>query len=372
MDSDDLEIKLKIAKQRTIQYSIIGIFALAALFMFFYFTSVHNVPSSTHANATAVQATQASNSSYSYFSLSAPFGHTLYRIDSPLNSTQLNIINHAPQSYFDTAAEMILNGSLQIPLFVVKNNTPVELYEGSVSPLDAPSIVQLNKSEVSKYMGNKAAFIYLGSITCVFCGDSRLAMELALSRFGSFKDLYYGYSSFGDADLPTFYFAPEPYNSSGLDDVTNYYNGSINLVTIEDINPITGGFDLNPLTTITSNVFSSKNEEASNAMTLINSLLSNSTTQFSGTPYVIAGDYLFKGVPGINFGVDGTTPNNIQGTYIQDLRHSQILQMIANPNTQLAWGYYAIADIYIAALCKSMGNSAPACTPQMQSLEQYV
>src|SRR5271155_5386321 len=41
-----------------------------------------------------------------------PFGQRLTDINVPLNSTQLAVINDEPNSYFDTAARMYLNGSL--------------------------------------------------------------------------------------------------------------------------------------------------------------------------------------------------------------------------------------------------------------------
>ncbi len=108
-------------------------------------------------------------------------------------------------------------------------------------------------------------------------------------------------------------------------------------------------------------------------MDLIINLTSNRTTAFAGTPYVIAGDYLFEGSDGINIGLNGTTANGQPiGTYLQDLTHEDILKLIAHPNTQFAWGYYAMADLYIAAICKSVNNTLPACSPQIQALEKYI
>jgi hypothetical protein len=55
----------------------------------------------------------------------------------------------------------------------------------------------------------KPSVIYIGAISCVWCGENRWAMAMALSRFGSFNSLYIGYSSIHDGDVPTLYWKPQ-------------------------------------------------------------------------------------------------------------------------------------------------------------------
>ena len=87
-----------------------------------------------------------------------PFGERLTGINEPLNSTQLAMINDEPQSYYDTAAKMWLNGSLSS---LVGQNL-------AYSPLLT--------------VNGKPTIIYLGAISCVYCAENRWAMALALSR----------------------------------------------------------------------------------------------------------------------------------------------------------------------------------------------
>ncbi|MDE1768907.1 MAG: DUF929 family protein, partial [Candidatus Micrarchaeota archaeon] len=177
------------------------------------------IENSTHSTTTVNQAGPGSN---------------LAGINQPLNATQLSNINNASSAYFEQAALMLLNGSIKNQIsdsapYVIKPVTPF------------------------KY-GNKTTVVYLGSITCIFCGENRWAMALALSRFGNFTSLYTGYSSLGDGDVPTIYWLPDTVNSSN-DVLGNHYaSNQVDFVAIEDTNPISGGFQLNSLSTIQANI----------------------------------------------------------------------------------------------------------------------
>ena len=107
-----------------------------------------------------------------------PFGQRLTDINVPLNSTQLAVINDEPNSYFDTAARMWLNGSL----------TSLVGQEIAGAPLLT--------------VNGKPAVIYLGAISCPYCAENRWAMALALSRFGTFQSLFFGYRLFGRRGRP--------------------------------------------------------------------------------------------------------------------------------------------------------------------------
>ncbi len=286
----------------------------------------------------------ASNSSSTNNQSNSTFGHTLAGIDTPLNSTALSVINSAPNAFFETAGAMYLNGSIANPVF----------------PQDANMVHPFS-------VNGKPAVVYLGSITCIFCGENRWAMALALSRFGSFSRLYNGYSSFGDSDVPTLYWTAVDYNKSGTA-IGNYYTSNIiSFISIEDLNPITGGFALNPMPVIVSNVRKYQNQTYTNAIGYILNLSSNKTTAFQGTPYTIWGNYQFSGADAAVFGNSTPSGNSVALTY---MTHAQVLSQLAAPNDQFAFSEYAAADLYVAAICKSINNTAKVCTlPSIISME---
>ncbi|MEM3781356.1 MAG: DUF929 family protein [Candidatus Micrarchaeaceae archaeon] len=275
-----------------------------------------------------------------------PFGSRLTNINSPLNASELAVINNAPNSYFEIAGEMLLNGSIKNEVGASHNKVPMFIVNG------------------------KPSVIYLGSITCIFCGENRWAMALALSRFGNFSALYKGYSSFGDGDLPTLYWAPASYNSSGKDDLGNFYSSKyINFISIDDENPITAGFALNPIQVIQSNVNATGNTAYIDALSyIINDLGKNASTAFSGTPYTIWGEYQVGGADAIDFG--NSTPSSSSNLPLASMTHAQVLAQFANFNDQFAYTEYAAADLYVAMVCSSINNAAPVCSlPAIGKLE---
>ena len=220
-------------------------------------------------------------------------------------------------------------------------------------------------TKVSSFLLNgKPSVIYLGSITCIFCGENRWAMALALSRFGNFSNLFKGYSALGDSDVPTLYWSPAHYNSSTVD-LGSFYNSKyINFIAIEDTAPISGGFSLQPLQTIQSEVNASGNLAYSDAYQYIMQL-----NNFQGTPYTIWGNYNIGGADAVDFGNQAPTSTNpkLDLTY---MTHNDILGQLAAPNDQFAWSEYAAADLYIAMTCASLNNTAPICSlPAIKGIE---
>ncbi|MEM3212295.1 MAG: DUF929 family protein [Candidatus Micrarchaeaceae archaeon] len=275
-----------------------------------------------------------------------PFGERLTNINSPFNVSELAAINNAPNSYFETAGEMLLNGSIKNEVGTSHNKVPMFIVNG------------------------KPSVIYLGSITCIFCGENRWAMALALSRFGNFSALYEGYSSFGDGDLPTIYWAPARYNSSGTDDLGNFYSSKyINFISIDDENPITAGFALNPISVMQSNINATGNKAYIDAFSyIINDLGRNASTAFSGTPYTVWGAYQVGGADAVDFG--NSTPTSSSNLPLTHMTHAQVLAQLANPNDQFAYTEYAAADLYVAMVCSSINNTAPVCSlPIISKLE---
>lgn len=266
------------------------------------------------------------------------FGQRLTNINAPLNASELGGINNAPDSYFETAGKMFMNNSLQNRVGVTPSKLPPFILNG------------------------KPVVIYLGSTTCIFCGENRWAMMLALSRFGNFSQLFKGYSALQDGDLPTPYWAPNPLYSSATV-FGSYYSGKyISFLSIEDANPIKAGFNLNPLSVILQRANKTGNTAYFGAMQYI-----ISTSQFSGTPFTIWGSYAVGGADAIIF---GNTPPTSSTLELQSWTHEQVLSMLAHPNTQFAWSEYAAADFYVAMVCKSINNAAPVCSlPSIQKIE---
>lgn len=267
------------------------------------------------------------------------FGNRLTNINVPLSTSELSVINNAPDSYYETAAQMLLNGSL--------TNTV------GTSPKRLPLFI----------VNGKPTVIYLGSITCIFCGENRWAMAMALSRFGSFMQLFNGYSALGDGDMPSLYWAPAHYNKSSTMLGSFYSSNYINFIAIEDANPISGGFNLNPLSTIQQRINQTNNSAYMSAMDYI-----LSTNDFSGTPYTVWGAYEVGGADAVifanNTNTDGTTP-------LQQMTHQDVLNQLSNFNDQFAWSEYAAADLYVALICKTLNNTPSACgaIPSIQAVE---
>ncbi|MGC8729794.1 MAG: DUF929 family protein [Candidatus Micrarchaeia archaeon] len=271
-----------------------------------------------------------------------PFGHRLTNINQPFNSSELSIINNAPDSYFEKAGEMLLNGTLKNPV-------------GSM-PLNGTLFI----------VNGKPTVIYFGSITCTYCSENKWSMALALSRFGNFSELFKGYSSFGDADLPTLYFAPSHYSESA-EDLGNFYNSKyINFISIEDTNNITSGFNLNPLQLVQQRINATGNLAYKDAFSLL--MASN---DFSGTPFTLWGKYFVNGADAVAFG--NSTPTN-RTIPLEYMTHADVLNQIAAGSSQFSMTEYAGADFYIALLCKSINNTAPACTgiPVISKLESAI
>jgi hypothetical protein len=263
-----------------------------------------------------------------------PFGARLTDINLPLNSTQLGMINDEPQSYFDTAARMWLNGSL----------TSLVGQSIAYSPLLT--------------VNGKPAVVYLGAISCVYCGENRWAMALALSRFGHFQNLFFGYSSLGDQDVPTLYWAPAEYNASSAVEFGNFYQGDyVTFLSIEYSSPIRGGFQMQNLSYFQQQAAATGNVVYEKATDLIVGL-----NNFGGTPYTIWSNYAVLGADATDFGEATSTTSTTSSTTstapllpITSMTHDQILQSFAHPTTQFAWTEYAAADYYVALVCASIG-----------------
>jgi hypothetical protein len=288
-----------------------------------------------------------------------PLGNTISGINNPLSQSQLATINNVPNSYFEDAGAMMLN--VTIPGEGLSNG----IYYGTNfqivfnKPTQFPQLTYNGKPSV----------VYIGAISCLWCGENRWAMAMALSRFGTFNNLYIGYSSIHDQDLPTLYWKPQQIHVGGSANFGNDYSSSyVNFFSAEYDSNISAGFEFpassNPISYFTANA---PNASYSQAMDFM-----NATNSFSGTPFTLWGTVINKGASSVVFGIPQNSSvaasSAIPLTY---MTHQQIFNQLQSFNTTFAYEEYAAADVYIAELCPSINNSAPVCSlPAIAAFEK--
>jgi hypothetical protein len=254
---------------------------------------------------------------------------TLAGIDQPFNSTELASINGEPLSYYEYAGQLLLNGSIanEVPL----SNSIYSQYNALI-------------------INGKPSVVYVGAISCVFCGENRWAMALALATFGNFTQLFQGYSAIGDSDVPTIYWIADNYTTTAGVGYGNYYNSTlINFFSSDYQSPITGAFQVGPLSYF---IQRSPNSDYTQVLTFM-----NSTNKFQGTPFTFWGTSLVTGADAVVFGNSSQSESIINAGET----HAQILAQFKNFNDQFAWSEYAGADVYIAQVCPSINNTAEVC-----------
>ena len=286
-----------------------------------------------------------------------PYGKRLTGINTQLGSAQLAVINNASNSYFERAGEMLLN--LSIPNEQEHNGT-------YVAPLFEVSLYKPQQYN-SLMINGKPSIIYIGATSCIYCGENRWAMALALSRFGSFNRLYTGYSSLGDGDVPTLYWSVQNTTTkSKIEYGNSYASNYVNFFSAEYDSPITAGFEFpkstNPIQFFVAN---SSNSSYKSAMGFM-----NSTRMFQGTPFTFWGTSLNLGADGVVFG-NGTSQSSISSTPpLTYMSHQQLFELLKNFNSTFAYEEYAVADVYVAETCSSINNSASVCSlPAIKAIE---
>ncbi|MGC8572174.1 MAG: DUF929 family protein, partial [Candidatus Micrarchaeia archaeon] len=269
------------------------------------------------------------------------YAYVAQHVNKPFNSTELSIINNAPLSYYEIAAEKLLNNTLTDRIMVSKGP------QGNVL-----------------ITNGKPTVIYIGATSCLYCGENVWAMDLALAKFGQFGSLYTGYSSMGDGHITTTFFEPVNITTpSGVSIGSNYTSNYITFLPIEYESPLSGGFQFQSLPYLQSTV---SNATYANAIAFM-----NASKQFQGTPFTYWGTTFVDGADGIVFG--NTTPTSASDIPLSYMTHAQVLNQLKNFNDQFAWGEYAAADVYIAYLCPSINNKAPVCQlPGIQKLESII
>jgi hypothetical protein len=286
-----------------------------------------------------------------------PFGKRLTGIDTPLTPQELSTINNASNNNYEIAGEMLLNGT--IPGEQIQNKT----YSASLFEVSLNDPYQTN----ALIINGKPSVVYIGAISCIYCGENRWAMALALSRFGSFNQLYTGYSSFGDGDVPTLYWIPQNYTAKSMAIYGNMYESSyINFFSAEYDSPITGGFEFpnseDPIEFFVANATNSTYRTAMSFM--------DSSHIFQGTPYTFWGTSFNVGADAVVFG-NGTSQTAITNTPpLTYITHQQLINQLGNFKNTFAYEEYAAADVYVAEVCPSIRNAAPICSmPAIEAID---
>ena len=256
-------------------------------------------------------------------------GSRLTNINAPFTREELLVINNASTSFFITAAQMFLNNSIA----------------NRISP-DVSRVTSL-------VVNGKPSVVYLGAISCIFCGENRWAMALALSRFGSFSQLFKGYSAILDGDVPTIYWRPAEYNATSAVDFGNFYTSkTINFLSIEYASQIALGFQMQPLSYFVHQAQIANNQPYLQAVAII-----NNANNYQGTPYTIWGGYAVTHANAVIFG----NSSSASTSNFAALTHEQVFNEIALPHDQFGWSEYAAADVYIAVLCASLHSTTGIC-----------
>ncbi len=171
----------------------------------------------------------------------------------------------------------------------------------------------------------KPIFLYVGADYCPFCAAERWSMIVALSRFGTFKDLHLMKSSVSDGNISTFTFHGSSYTSEYL---------TFQPVEIQDRD----GNTLQTLTTEQQAIFD-KYDAAP---------YSNST---GGIPFISIANKFIQ------------TNAGYQSTVISDLSWQQIGDKLSDPNDDVTKAIVGEANYLTAAICQTTNQQpAPVCT----------
>jgi hypothetical protein len=191
--------------------------------------------------------------------------------------------------------------------------------------------------------GGKPEMLYVGAEYCPFCAYERWGMVVALSRFGTFKNLSTTHSASGDEfpNTSTWTFYKSSYTSKYL---------TFSPVEMQTNKLASDGQSYTTLQTPTA---------AQNAL----------LDKYDAPPYVASAD---KGaIPFIDIGnkymISGASysPQVLQGK-----TWSQIATALKDPSSPIAKAIDGTANYITAAICKVTGNQpASACTPAVQKLE---
>jgi len=193
--------------------------------------------------------------------------------------------------------------------------------------------------------GGKPEMVYMGAEYCPYCGVTRWAMIVALSRFGTFSGLHTVHSSSTDVypNTPSWSFYKSTYTSKYL-----------TFTPVELQSNIPDPSNNPPYTNL-------QTPTAAQQALLAKYDTAPYTSQAGAVPFVDLGNkYLMIGTPFI--------PSVLAG-----LSWATIANDLHNPNSAVAQAVDGTANYFTAAICKMTGNQpASACTSTVQSLESQL
>ena len=268
-------------------------------------------------------------------------------IGEPFTASELASINGQPLSDYQTAGEMLLNGSI------------------------ANTVALGRASPYRPFMVNgKPSVVVLQAISCSDCAMNRWAQALALATFGDFTVLYQGYSAMGTDHVTTLYWGQDNYTAAqGVTFGSSYVSKYLNFYAVDYDSPvITGGFQWTTLAYLAQHAPNSTwqavmafMENASNAL---GNKVPPTDTQLWGSSVWFGGIAVILG---------NSTSVGGAAAPVSNLSHDSALAQISGFDDQYAWSNYAAADVYIAGLCPSLTGPPPVCSlPAIVSLEGRV
>jgi hypothetical protein len=193
--------------------------------------------------------------------------------------------------------------------------------------------------------GGKPEMLYVGAEYCPYCGVTRWAMIVALSRFGTFSGLHTVHSSSTDVypNTPSWTFYKSTYTSKYL-----------TFTPVEEQTNIPDPNNTPPYTNLQS-------PTSAQQAVVTKYDTGPYTTEPGAIPFIDFGNkYLMIGTPFIPQVLDG-------------LSWATIANDLHNPNSAAAKAVDGTANYLTAAICKLTGNQpASACTSTVQSLESQI
>jgi hypothetical protein len=265
-------------------------------------------------------------------------------IGEAFTSSELASINGQPLSDYQTAGEMLLNGSIANTVALGK----ADHYQ--------PLVVN-----------GKPSVVLLQAISCSDCAMNRWAQALALATFGNFTALYKGYSAMGTDHVTTIYWGQDDYTvGQGVTFGSSYVSEYLNFYAVDYDSPvITGGFQWTTLAYLAQHAPNSTWQAVTDFMENASNALGNKApptdTQLWGSSVWFGGIAVILG---------NSTSVAGAAAPVSHLSHDSALAQISRFDDQYAWSNYAAADVYIAGLCPSLTSAPPVCSlPAIVSLE---
>jgi hypothetical protein len=214
----------------------------------------------------------------------------------------------------------------------VPDSVANQVGQGSASlpvALNAPTVTSAGKPVVT----------YMGAEYCPYCAGERWAMVLALSRFGTFKDLGSTHSASEDVhpDTPTFTFHGSTYSSPYL--------------------------DFQPVEMQTNQLSGSAYGKLDTPTAAQQKLMAT----YDVSPYFPSDG----AIPFVDFaGKYGLSGASYDVSALDGLSATEIAQALHDPNSPVAKGIVGTANAITAAICATTGDQpASACQiPAVQAL----